>query len=53
MNPSTTDSGPQNRPPNKGPQIGRREIGAFLALLAALWQAETLEGPSPELALSR
>jgi hypothetical protein len=33
MNPAP-DVEPQSGPPNKNPRIGRREIGAFLLLLA-------------------
>jgi cell division protease FtsH len=37
MNPTPTDTHQQDEPPNKKPQIGRREIGAFLLLLAINW----------------
>jgi cell division protease FtsH len=37
MNPTHTDTHQQDEPPNKKPQIGRREIGAFLLLLAINW----------------
>ena len=37
MNSSPTDAEPQDGPPNKKPQIGRREIGALLLLLAINW----------------
>ena len=37
MNPSETDESQQGGQPNKKPQIGRREIGAFLLLLAINW----------------
>jgi cell division protease FtsH len=37
MNSSATDTAPENGPPNRKPQIGRREIGAFMALLAVNW----------------
>jgi cell division protease FtsH len=36
MNPPP-DNDPQGGPPNKNPRIGRREIGAFLLLLAINW----------------
>jgi cell division protease FtsH len=37
MNPTPTDTHQQDEPPNTRPQIGRREIGAFLLLLAINW----------------
>src|SRR4029453_13456624 len=37
MNPTPTDIHQQDEPPNKKPHIGRREIGAFLLLLAINW----------------
>ena len=37
MNPSKTDTDPQDGQPRKKPQIGRREIGALLLLLAINW----------------
>jgi hypothetical protein len=37
MNPSPTEAHQQDEPPNKKPQIGRREIGALLLLLAINW----------------
>jgi hypothetical protein len=37
MNPSATDESSQDGKPGKKPQLGRREIGALLALLAINW----------------
>ena len=37
MNPSKTDTDPQDGGPRNKPQIGRREIGALLLLLAINW----------------
>jgi cell division protease FtsH len=37
MNKSPSDESPQGGQPDKKPQIGRREIAAFLLLLAANW----------------
>jgi cell division protease FtsH len=37
MNPSKTDTDPQDGQPRKRPQIGRREISVFLLLLAINW----------------
>jgi cell division protease FtsH len=42
MNPSPTDAHRQGEPPNKKPQIGRREIGALLLLLAINWTSVLL-----------
>jgi len=37
MSPSTTEDRSQGDDPKKGPEIGKREIGAFLLLLAINW----------------
>lgn len=37
MSASGTDDNQQGEPPTKKPRIGRREIGAFLLLLAVTW----------------
>ena len=46
MNSSPTGAEPQDGPPNKKPQIGRREIGAVLLLLAINWTAFFILYPS-------
>jgi hypothetical protein len=37
VKPSETNESPHDEQPDKKPQIGRREIGAFLLLLALNW----------------